>query len=128
VLAHPERLEVFQRDPDLLEGFVERGMLSQVTAGSVLGSFGSRVKRLTHSLLRRRLVHVLASDTHSPRGPRSPLLPPGVEAAAAIVGEERARAMVVDTPKAILDDLPVEVETPIRDTGARRWWRPWGGS
>jgi len=127
VLAHPERIEAFQRDPDLLESFVERGMLSQVTAGSVVGRFGSKVRRLTHSLLRRRLVHVLSSDTHSPRGPRSPVLPPCLEAAAAIVGEERARAMVVDTPKAILDDLLVEVETPIRDGGARRWWRPWGG-
>ena len=35
VLAHPERIEAFQQDPDLLATFIERGMLSQITAGSV---------------------------------------------------------------------------------------------
>ncbi|MDP7534392.1 MAG: capsular biosynthesis protein, partial [SAR202 cluster bacterium] len=34
VLAHPERIEAFQRDPDLLAKFVNIGMLTQVTAGS----------------------------------------------------------------------------------------------
>ena len=45
VLAHPERIEAFQTDPDLLAGFVERGMLSQITAGSLIGHFGDRVRR-----------------------------------------------------------------------------------
>jgi protein-tyrosine phosphatase len=125
VLAHPERIEAIQRKPDLLVGFVERGMLSQITAGSVVGHFGGNVRRTTRSLLKRGLVHIIASDTHFPRGPRSPVLPPGMEAAASIVGYERARAMVVDTPRAILDDVAVEVELPSRDEVQRRWWRPW---
>ena len=127
VLAHPERIEVFQRDPDLLAQLVERGMLGQVTAGSIVGHFGGRVRRFTDTLLRRRLVHIIASDTHFPGGPRSPLLPPGVNAAAQIVGEEAAQAMVNDTPKAILDNLPVEVEPPTTLVERRRWWRFWSG-
>ena len=89
VLAHPERIEMLQRDPALLREFVERGMLTQVTAGSVVGHFGAEeVKRLTHDLLRQGLVHVLASDTHAADGPRSPALPPG---------------MVLDTPRAVIE-------------------------
>ena len=103
VLAHPERIELVQRDPDLLRAFVERGMLTQVTAGSVTGLFGDEVKRVTHGLLRRGLVHILASDTHAPAGPRSPTLLPGMEAAAEIVGGEKARAMVLDTPRAVIE-------------------------
>ena len=58
-------------------------------------------------------------------GPRSPKLPPGLEAAADIVGPEKARAMVVDIPKAVLEDLPVEIE-PSGDLGpSRRWWHFW---
>lgn len=125
LLAHPERIEAVQRDPDLLAKFVERGMLSQITAGSIVGHFGGSVKRLTHSLLRRGLVHVIASDTHYAHGPRSPLLSEGVDAAAALVGEERAQAMVVDTPKAILGDQPIEFEPPTSDRAPRRWWRLW---
>ena len=125
VLAHPERIEAIQEDPDLLVGLVERGMLSQATAGSIVGHFGSKVRRLTRSLLRRGLVHVVASDTHFPSGPRSPVLTPGLEAAAEIVGRDRARAMVTDTPKAILDDQPIELEAPRADERRRRWWRLW---
>ena len=125
VLAHPERIEVIQRNVDLLVGFVERGMLSQITAGSIVGHFGGRVKRFTHSLLRRGLVHVIASDTHFAQGPRSPVLSDGVNEAVRIVGEERAQAMVVHTPRDILSDLPVKVEPPREDKGSRRWWRLW---
>ena len=40
VLAHPERIEAVQHDITLLVDLVERGMLTQITAGSVLGYFG----------------------------------------------------------------------------------------
>ena len=125
VLAHPERIEAFQKDPELLAKFVERGMLSQITAGSILGSFGSPARRLTTSLLKRGLVHIIASDTHFPSGPRSPKLPEGVAEVANIVGSEAAQAMVVDTPKAILENLPVEFEPPVASDETKRWWQLW---
>ncbi len=113
VLAHPERIEMLQRDPDLLHEFVDRGMLTQVTAGSVIGQWGDEVMRFTDYLLRRSLVHILASDTHAAQGPRSPSLLPGMEAAAGIVGAQKARAMVLDTPRAVIEGREVvEVQIP----------------
>ena len=125
VLAHPERIEAVQDDIALLAGFVERGMLSQVTAGSVVGHFGKKVRSITQSLLRQRLVHILASDAHFPAGPRSPELREGVEAAASIVGEAEAEAMVTDTPRRIVEDLAVEVEPPRREERRGRRWFFW---
>ena len=125
VLAHPERLEVFNTEPDLLVSLVDRGMLTQVTAGSVLGHFGRHVRKFTVTLLRRGLVHILASDTHFPGGPRSPRLVPGVEGASKIVGEERALAMVVDTPRAVLENGEVVIPAVRAPAGSRRWWRFW---
>ena len=125
VLAHPERIEAFQGDPELLASLVERGMLSQITAGSIVGHFGGRVRRITNNLLRRGLVHIIASDTHFPGGPRSPKLPPGLEAATGIVGMEKAKAMVVDTPRAIFENLPVKVEPPSEAARSARWWQFW---
>ena len=122
VLAHPERIEAIQLNPDLLAGFVERGMISQVTAGSAVGHFGGKVKRLTLSLLRKGLVHVLASDTHFPSGPRSPILEDGLIVAESVVGKERATAMVTSTPKAILSGETVDLDPPILDRDKRRWW------
>ena len=125
VLAHPERIEAFQRDPELLVSFVERGMLSQLTAGSIVGHFGRDVRRFSNVLLRRGLVHIIASDTHVPDGARSPKIRLGLDAAQGIVGRDRARAMVVDTPKAILDDREVVVEPPSNGGEPRRWFHFW---
>ena len=126
VLAHPERIEAFQIDPDMLEGCVRRGSLSQITAGSVQGHFGGKVQRFVRTLLRRGLVHIIASDTHFPGGPRSPQLAPVVQEAAALVGQDRAQAMVIDTPKAILENLTVDIEPPAQIGKHKRWWRFWG--
>ena len=50
----------------------------------------------------------------------------GVQEAAAIVGQDRARAMVIDTPKAILENLLVDIEPPVRVSERKTWWRFWG--
>lgn len=107
VLAHPERIEAIQRDPDLLAELVGRGMLSQVTAGSFVGQWGPDVRRFAELLLGRRLVHVLASDAHTPGAPRPPAIERGARAASLLQGWDMVEKMVSNTPLAILEDRPV---------------------
>ena len=107
LLAHPERYTYIQQQPDLLTPLVQRGVLLQITAGSLLGAFRPAAERTARWFLRRGLAHCLASDGHRSRGPRAPLLSPGLEVAAQIVGEERARAMVTEVPRRILKGLGV---------------------
>ena len=114
VLAHPERIEAFQDDPEMLRKFIEKGMLSQITSGSVIGFWGEEVRRFTHDLLKQRMAHVMSSDTHQATGGRSPRMDVGLEQAADIVGYDAAIAMLVDTPKSLLEDKPVEFEMPRR--------------
>ena len=113
VLAHPERIEAFQRDPEFLARLVARGMLSQITSGSLVGTWGEEVEEFARELLRRRLAHVMASDTHAPEGLRSPDLSVGIEAASRIAGESATLAMVREVPFAILRDCPVEIPPPL---------------
>ena len=54
VLAHPERIEAFQHEPDTLARFVGRGMLSQITSGSVVGTWGEEVATFTREILAAR--------------------------------------------------------------------------
>ena len=104
VLAHPERIEAFQRAPDFLARLLKRGMLSQITSGSVVGTWGDEVAAFTRELLSRRMAHIMSSDTHAPEGLRSPDMAIGLKAASQIVGEKAALAMICDTPLAILED------------------------
>ena len=64
VLAHPERCPAFQREPHRLASLVHAGMLTSITAGALVGRFGSTVERYAHELVRDGLVHNVASDAH----------------------------------------------------------------
>jgi protein-tyrosine phosphatase len=73
LMAHPERCPLFQREPQRLVRLVENGLLCSITAGSMWGQFGSRVRDFTIELLRAGLVHDVASDAHD-----SERRPPGL--------------------------------------------------
>jgi len=64
VLAHPERCPAFHRDRAVLESLVRAGILTSVTAGSLVGRFGGQVRRFALALVRDGLVHNVASDAH----------------------------------------------------------------
>lgn len=67
VIAHPERNKVFEREPNLLSGFIEEGALVQLTAGSILGLFGKRINSFSEKLIEHRMVHFIATDAHDSR-------------------------------------------------------------
>jgi protein-tyrosine phosphatase len=72
VLAHPERCPAFHRTPDLLRALVTDGVLTSITAGSLVGRFGKEVKRFALRLVADEMVHNVASDAHdSQRRPPS---------------------------------------------------------
>lgn len=113
VLAHPERNPTFQEDPDRLSTLVSRGVLLQVTAGSLLRrDRRSPTTRMARALVGRGLAHVLASDAHGPSISRPPMSH-GLQVARDLAGA-RADRMVTDTPAAILAGRRPPVPSPPR--------------
>jgi protein-tyrosine phosphatase len=112
ILVHPERNSQIQSRPSLVGRFVQRGVLIQVTAMSVTGEFGPAAKTCADTLLRHDYVHFLATDAHRANR-RPPILSKGRDAAAAIIGAERARALVEDNPRAVVNGDSVQVRQPI---------------
>jgi len=66
ILAHPERNSRILQNPQTAFQFVQKGVYLQLNAGSILGKFGKRVKRLAHEMLEHQMVHFVASDCHAP--------------------------------------------------------------
>ena len=116
VLAHPERQATIQERPELLVGLVERGVLSQITGGSLMGHFGRAAQKSAEHLLRQNLVHLLASDGHSATENRPPVMAEAMDAVERLVGEEAAHTLAVANPSAILADAPVTLPAirPVR--------------
>lgn len=68
IIVHPERNRAVMEQPDRLSAFVEAGCFVQLTAGSLVGTFGARAQATAIDLLERRMVHALASDAHNLTG------------------------------------------------------------
>jgi len=120
-LAHPERNATLRDDPDRMAGLVERGVLVQLSSGSLTGDGVPRaVGRFAHELLDRELAHVIASDAHAASGGRPPGLSDAVRAAGR--SEARARWMTTAAPAAVVagKPLPPAPELAARRRGRRR--------
>lgn len=97
VLAHPERNKDVIRRLDSILPLVRRGCLLQITAGSITGQFGKPAQRRARQLLEIDAVYAIATDAHNSRH-RPPILAQGRDAAAQIVGPERAHQLVTVHP------------------------------
>jgi protein-tyrosine phosphatase len=107
VITHPERIYSLHGREARLETMVQKGALVQVTGESITGAFGPGCRQSAEWMLGKGLVHIIASDAHWADA-RPPLLSASRAAAARIVGEEAARKLVEDNPRAIIEgrDLP----------------------
>lgn len=56
VVAHPERFEAIQINPDIAVEIVNRGGYLQMNKGSILGDYGSLVKETVKNLLENKLI------------------------------------------------------------------------
>jgi len=122
ILAHPERNQRIQENPDMLVPLLERGVLTQVTAASITGIFGSNVRSTTEYLLRSNMVHVIASDAHGGRY-RRPILSEAVAVAGDIVGRARAEEMASDIPRAIVRNESIVLGSPSPASEKKGLWQ-----
>lgn len=65
IIAHPERNKAIVQNMDLLFELINGGALSQITTSSLLGEFGSNVRKLSLKMIDNNLAHFIASDAHS---------------------------------------------------------------
>jgi len=100
MIAHPERNRDIMADYHKFEMLCKLDCLFQVTAASLCGQFGDIAQSIATRMLEQDKVTILATDAHNVKR-RPPNLLAGRDAAAEIIGEEKAQALVYDTPKLI---------------------------
>jgi protein-tyrosine phosphatase len=65
IIVHPERNQEIIEHPEMLYHFVNNGALTQVTAASICGDFGKKIKGFSLQLVEYNLTHFIASDAHN---------------------------------------------------------------
>lgn len=122
ILSHPERNLGILARPQLAESLVDAGCLMQVTAGSLMGTFGPQVQAAAERMLTRGLVHFLATDAHSPKS-RRPLMRRAFDRAAELVGLDAARELCCRNPARVVGNQRIqEGRCHARPTGLARWF------
>lgn len=65
VIVHPERNAIFRKDPNELIPFLEMGVLTQLTAPSIVGVFGKDIQKTAKQMLKYNMLYMVASDAHN---------------------------------------------------------------
>jgi protein-tyrosine phosphatase len=123
ILSHVERNPYFRKNPHHLLHWVENGILTQITAASLLEGFAEEIREFALFLVEHRLVQMLVTDTHSLRM-RKPQLSRARRVIENLAGPETAARMVCDTPQRILkgEHVPVIDPLPLHDERRKKWW------
>jgi protein-tyrosine phosphatase len=106
VIAHPERNNIFVSYPERLFDLIHLGALAQANSGSFVGLYGDKAAEAVVLFMEHRLIHFLASDSHSLRSLETfnfntfALIAEGFGAAA-------VKALVHDNPLAIVKNEKV---------------------
>ena len=106
IITHPERNPILADQPDLIAKWIGLGCLVQVTAGSVTGRFGKRAHRSTQAMLKRNMVHFIATDAHN-LTTRPPVLSEARETIAREFSSEVATALSESNPRATIEGRPI---------------------
>ena len=104
ILAHAERYENLQKNPELAKTWVDARAMLQVNAGGVVGAFGRRAEKVAWDWLSRGWVSLIATDAHS-AGSRRPRMADAIDAISARLGEEVARRVCIENPLRIAEEI-----------------------
>ena len=101
VLAHPERYDCMQNNPELLFELYEKGVVLQVNRGSLLNELGRRACSLAQSMVRKGIAGAGASGAHDPVLRRADM-EAGAEVLETFYGRSAAVFLTEKNPERIL--------------------------
>ena len=123
VLAHPERNVVFQQNPKRLQHLVDEGVIVQVASDSLTGQNGDDSRRAAEHYIKTGIAHVVSSEMHSQRNPRSPQLSDAFSIVTELVGYPEAIDIFETNPAMILEGRSPQHEGVVQPSLKRNWMR-----
>ncbi len=106
ILTHPERNTTLQRSRERLRSWMQADLLVQVTAGSLLGTFGPVAEKVGWELLRNKWAHFVSSDAHNLTR-RSPKLREAYTLVGKRLDNATAERLFVTNPLAVFEGRPL---------------------
>lgn len=103
IIAHVERYSEIVSHPSYIEELISMGCYIQVNASSVMGKYGFGIAHFTKKLLKKHLVHFVASDAHDTQK-RAPLLQDCRNYVDKKIGAEYGQKIFWENPVRVLEN------------------------
>lgn len=111
IIAHPERYEYIQENPNILIDLIKMGVLFQANYGSIIGVYGKRAEKTVKKLLKSNMIHFLGSDVHRANS-IYPQIPKAIEEIKNIVSKDIFEAIAKKNAESVLNDEEIEIFEP----------------
>jgi protein-tyrosine phosphatase len=125
IISHVERNAALRQDPNRLCRWVETGILTQITAASLLEEFSADIRDFSLQLLEHRMVHMVVSDSHGLRM-RTPKLSGARKVIEEMLGRDMAHQITLEIPKRIIQGKSVTTADPVpfeKERPRSRFWK-----
>lgn len=104
IIAHVERFFPTGLDLEMVENWLEMGCLLQTNRTSLMGFQGKVIQRNAHHLVKNKMIHLVASDTHRTVGNRIEKLSDAYQVVIKLTDTEYADQLFLRNPLIILND------------------------
>ena len=104
IIAHVERFFPTGLDLEMVENWLDMGCLLQINRTSLMGFQGKVIQRNAHHLVKNKMIHLVASDTHRTVGNRIEKLSDAYQVVIKLTDTEYADQLFLRNPLIILDD------------------------
>ena len=111
ILAHPERYKFIQKEPELVNDLIEKGVLMQANYGSIIGQYGAKAQMIVRKFFEANMIHFLGSDVHRQKTIYR-IIPEAIEEIRNIVGDERLEELTTINPKLAISNKRIDVKQP----------------
>lgn len=113
IIAHPERYEYWQKEPNKMIKYIKRGVLFQSNYGSILGIYGKKPQKAVKKMLKHNFIHFLGSDCHRHNSIYKKI-PYAVEEIKKIVGNRKFKELSEKNPSRVLENKEIRCDEPIK--------------
>lgn len=119
IIAHPERNKDIFENPQKLEKLIERGAVTQMTAGSLAGAFGRTIQTFSLHLIQANCIHTYGSDVHN-MTTRAYCFQKGLSFLERKKQSHHVE-MLLENNKRVVRNKPLTILKP-EHVNKRRWW------
>ncbi len=111
IIAHPERYEMVQNNPNIAVEWVKKGVLLQSNYASIIERYGRKCKQTLLKLLEANAIHFLGTDCHRPDTIYTQM-EEIISEFEKEIGKEKLEELSTVNPKKVLSNEKIYIEEP----------------